>query len=70
MMLVKEIEHLMWKTNADGSTTPVLDEALDPDGHSDLCAALRYFGVSFTKPVKIDYTDDVGGVLPYIEGIG
>ena len=70
MMLVKEIEHLMWKTNADGSTTPVLDEGLDPDGHSDLCAALRYFSVSFTKPVKIDYTDDVGGVLPYIEGIG
>ncbi len=71
MMLVSEIEHLMWKQNADGSTMPVLDEALDPNGHSDLCAALRYFAVSYTKPVKVDYsTDDVGGVLPYIPGLG
>ncbi len=70
MMLVSEIEHLMWKQNADGTTTPNLDEGLDPNGHSDLCAALRYFAVSYTQPVKIDYTQDVGGVLPYINGIG
>lgn len=70
MQLVKEIEHLMWKTNADGSTMPVLDEALDPDGHSDLVASLRYFAVSYTRPKNIDYSGDVGGVLPYIEGVG
>jgi len=70
MQLVSEIEHLMWKTNADGSTMPVLDESLDPSGHSDLCASLRYFSVSYTKPQPIDYSGDVGGVMPYMEGIG
>lgn len=70
MMLVSEIEHLMWKQNADGSTMPVLDESLDPNGHSDLCAALRYFAVSWKKHQPVDYTDDPGGVLPYIENIG
>lgn len=70
MMLVTEIEHLMWKTNADGSPMPVLDETLDPNGHSDLCAALRYFAVSYQKPVPINTSDGVGGVLPYLEGIG
>jgi hypothetical protein len=70
MMLVSEIEHLMWKTNADGSTMPVLDEGLDPNGHSDLCASLRYFAVSYTKPIKVDYSENVGGVLPFIEGVG
>lgn len=70
MQLVTEIEHLMWKQNADGSTMPVLDEARDPNGHSDLCACLRYFSVSFKKRIPINYNDDVGGVAPYIEGIG
>jgi len=70
MSLVTEMEHLMWKTNADGSTMPVLDEGLDPNGHSDLCAALRYFSVSYQKPAPpIDYSD-VGGVKPFMEGIG
>lgn len=68
--LVSEIEHLMWKTNSDGSTLPVLDENLDPNGHSDLCAALRYFAVSYVKPKIIDYNQSVGGVMPFIEGIG
>jgi hypothetical protein len=70
MALVSEIEHLMWKQNADGSTMPVLDESLDPSGHSDLCAALRYFIVSFKRQVPINYNDDVGGVLPFLEGLG
>ena len=70
MGLVSEIEHLMWKQNADGSTMPVLDESLDPSGHSDLCAALRYFAVSYVKHIPINYNDDVGGVLPFMEGIG
>jgi len=70
LSLVTEMEHLMWKTNADGSTMPVLDEGLDPSGHSDLCAALRYFSVSYQKPPPpIDYSK-TGGVLPFIEGIG
>jgi len=70
LSLVKEMEHLMWKTNADGSTMPVLDEGLDPDGHSDLCAALRYFAVSYQKPARpIDYSQ-VGGILPFLPGIG
>jgi hypothetical protein len=70
IMLVSEIERLMWKQNADGSTMPVLDESLDPNGHSDLCAALRYFAVSYKRSQPINYNDDPGGVLPYIEGVG
>ena len=70
MMLVSEIEHLMWKQNADGSTMPVLDEALDPNGHSDLCAALRYLAVSYIKQVPISYNDSPGGVMPFLQGIG
>jgi len=70
MMLVSEIEHLMWKTTSDGDTTPVLDERLDPKGHSDLCAALRYLTVSYHKPLPPVNTTDVGGILPYIEGVG
>jgi hypothetical protein len=50
--LVKEIELLKWKETAPNVTVPVLDESLDPDGHSDLCAALRYFAVSYNKPVS------------------
>jgi hypothetical protein len=49
MMLVKEIELLKWKETAEGQTTPILDEYVDPDGHSDLTAALRYFAVSYKK---------------------
>jgi len=60
----------MWKTTSDGDTTPVLDERLDPKGHSDLCAALRYLTVSYHKPLPPVNTTDVGGILPYIEGVG
>lgn len=70
MQLVSEIEHLMWKQNADGSTMPVLDEGLDPNGHSDLTASLRYFTVSFKRREPYVQDDNVGGVLPYIEGLG
>ena len=57
MMLVSEMEHLMWRQTADGTTIPVLDEALDPNGHSDLCAALRYFAVSYQKQFDSEYDD-------------
>jgi hypothetical protein len=70
MMLVSEIERLMWKQNADGSTIPVLDEALDPSGHSDLCAALRYFAVSYERRPLNMYDNDPGGIQPYIPGVG
>ena len=69
MMLVSEIEHLMWKQTTDGTTLPMLDEALDPNGHSDLCAALRYFAVSYTKPMRMPNEGQIGGVLPYFEGL-
>lgn len=69
MMLVSEIEHLLWKKNADGSTMPVLDEALDPNGHSDLCAALRYFAVSYKKMPPMQQPTDVGGVKPFYVGL-
>lgn len=48
--LVREIELLRWKETSEGKTLPILDENVDPDGHSDLCAALRYFTVSYQKP--------------------
>jgi hypothetical protein len=61
MMLVEEIEHLMWRHTAEGTTLPVLDEALDPKGHSDLVAALRYFAVSYKKQIpKDDIIDETG----------
>lgn len=47
--LVAEIEHLTWRETAQGITVPVLDESLDPEGHSDLVACLRYFAVSYMK---------------------
>lgn len=56
--LVKEMELLQWKTTNTGQTLPILDESVDPDGHSDLCAALRYFAVSWSKPKKITIPDD------------
>ncbi len=60
MTLVNEIERLTWKQTADGGTMPVLDETVDPDGHSDLVACLRYFVVSY-RPSTIadsDFPDD------------
>jgi len=47
--LVSEIEHLSWRETSAGVTVPILDEALDPNGHSDLVACLRYFAVSYKK---------------------
>jgi len=55
-MFVSEIERLMWRETAQGITMPVLDETVDPNGHSDLMACLRYFAVSYEKPSE-----------PYIE---
>ncbi len=49
MMAVKEAELLKWKETAQGQTIPILDEYVDPDGHSDLMACLRYFAVSYKK---------------------
>jgi len=49
MMAVKEAELLKWKETAMGQTLPILDEYIDPDGHSDLMACLRYFAVSYKK---------------------
>jgi hypothetical protein len=56
MMLVKEIELLKWKETAQGQTLPILDEYVDPDGHSDLTACLRYLIVSYKKPA-VYYND-------------
>lgn len=64
MMLVSEIEHLMWKQTGENITIPVLDESLDPKGHSDLCAALRYFAVSFVVKKKFEMPTGFGGVKP------
>jgi hypothetical protein len=55
--LVKEMELLQWKTTNTGQTLPILDESVDPDGHSDLCAALRYFAVSWEKPIAVPRYD-------------
>lgn len=49
-MAIKEAELLKWKETATGQTLPILDEYIDPDGHSDLMACLRYFVVSYKKP--------------------
>jgi hypothetical protein len=57
-MLTSEIEHLAWRETAQGTTIPVLDEGLDPHGHSDLTAALRYFAVSYKRNKETN---------PYIE---
>ena len=70
MMAVKEAELLKWKETAQGQTLPILDEYVDPDGHCDLMACLRYFAVSYVKPKPINYNDDPGGVGYYIPGIG
>jgi hypothetical protein len=49
LMAVKEAELLKWKETAQGQTLPILDEYIDPDGHSDLMACLRYLIVSYQK---------------------
>lgn len=49
--LVKEMELLKWKETQEGQTLPILDESIDPNGHSDLSAGLRYFAVSY-RPVN------------------
>jgi len=46
-LFIEEIEHLRWKETSTGSTLPLLDEGVDPHGHSDLMACLRYFTVSY-----------------------
>lgn len=53
MMAVKEAELLKWKESPTGQSLPVLDEYVDPDGHSDLMASLRYFAVSYQKPITL-----------------
>ena len=52
LMAVREAELLKWKETAQGQTIPILDEYVDPDGHSDLMACLRYFAVSYKGAVK------------------
>lgn len=69
-MLVREIELLKWKETAQGQTLPILDEYVDPDGHCDLVACLRYLIVSYRKPAVAEYDNDPGGVMPYIPGVG
>ncbi len=49
--LIDQIENLKWKMLSDNKTTlPSLDEDIDQEkyGHFDLCAALRYWAVSYT----------------------
>lgn len=49
---IKQIQNLKWRQSATGETMPLLDEYGDPTGgHFDLMAALRYFAVSYSKPV-------------------
>jgi hypothetical protein len=50
--LIKQIMNLKWRQSAGGETLPLLDESGDPTGgHFDLMAALRYFAVSYQKPI-------------------
>lgn len=57
--LVKEMELLKWRETTAGQTLPILDESVDPSGHSDLSAALRYLTVSYTEqPNDGDLPDD------------
>lgn len=69
LQAVKEAELLKWKETAQGQILPVLDEYVDPDGHSDLMASLRYLAVSYKPPSRVEYIESEG-VQPYIEGIG
>lgn len=52
LMAVKEAELLKWKETPTGQSIPVLDEYIDPDGHSDLMACLRYLVVSYKRVDK------------------
>jgi len=70
MMAVREAELLKWKETAQGQILPILDEYVDPDGHCDLMACLRYFTVSYVKLSPQRFNVDPGGVLPYVEGVG
>lgn len=47
LQIVKEFELLKWRETSRGGTTNTLDEDIDPDGHCDLLASLRYFAVSY-----------------------
>ncbi len=68
---VSQIEMLSWKQTITGENVPVLDEDGDPTGgHYDLMAALRYLIVSYQTPTPPIDTSDVGGVQPFIPGIG
>ena len=70
MMAVKEAELLKWKETAQGQTLPILDEYVDPNGHCDLMACLRYFTVSYVKPAPMQFDNDPGGVKPFLPNIG
>jgi len=69
-MAVKEAELLKWKETAQGQTLPILDEYVDPNGHCDLMACLRYFTVSYVKPAPMQFDNDPGGVKPFLPNIG
>jgi len=68
---VSQIEMLSWQQTVTGDVVPVLDEGGDPTGgHYDLMAALRYLVVSYREPDPPIDTSDVGGVKPFMEGLG
>lgn len=50
--LVSQIERLSWRETATGDIVPMLEDTGDPTGgHYDLLAALRYYAVSYSKPM-------------------
>jgi hypothetical protein len=57
---VRQIENLKWKENkSNNETLPQLDESDDPTGgHYDTTACLRYFAVSYSKPVDMSTLPD------------
>lgn len=59
LQFVKEIELLKWKENRDGENIPTLDENVDPEGHCDLLAALRYLVVSYDNLVSGTMSDSL-----------
>lgn len=71
--LVKQIENLKWlevKSKDGSEIKPKWDDHRKFDHHWDGVYCLAYFVISYLGPVKeIDYSD-VGGVKPFIEGIG
>ncbi len=66
---ISEIELLKWRSTTEGGLTSVLDEDIDPDGHFDLMAALRYLTVSYKKKIIHKPQTDFGGIKGYIENI-